>query len=87
MGRQAACGVANWLTWKACDPSRIFFAMTVWYSGAHSWGLWPPPILLQFFARFSDCLVAAIGLYLIAGLIDLVNCLDSCFIYRKELFL
>nr|DAV40563.1 MAG TPA: hypothetical protein [Caudoviricetes sp.] len=26
-------------------------------------------------------------LYLIAGLIDLVNCLDSRFIYRKELFL
>nr|DAX43383.1 MAG TPA: hypothetical protein [Caudoviricetes sp.] len=38
MGRQAVCGVVNWLTWKACDPSRIFFAMTVWYSGAILWG-------------------------------------------------
>lgn len=42
MGRQAVCGVVNWLTWKACDPSRIFFAMTVWYSGAILWGSWPP---------------------------------------------
>jgi hypothetical protein len=86
MSRQAARGVANWLTWKACDPSRIFFAMTGRYSGAHSWGLWPP-IRIQFQTRFSGCLVAAPTLYLIAGLIDLVNCLDSCFIYRKELFL
>ena len=86
MGRQAVCGVANWLTWKACNPSRIFFAMTVWCSGAHSWGLWPP-ILLQFQSQFSRRLVAALTLYLIVGLIDLVNCLDSCFIYRKELFL
>ena len=86
MGRQTACGVANWLTWKACDPSRIFFAMTVWYSGVHSWGLWPP-ILPQFQSQFSRRLVTAPTLYLIVGLIDLVNCLDSCFIYRKELFL
>ena len=39
MSRQAARGAANWLTWKACDPSRIFFAMTVRYSGAILWGL------------------------------------------------
>ena len=39
MSRQAARGVANWLTWKACNPSRIFFAMTGRYSGAYSWGL------------------------------------------------
>ena len=86
MGRQAVCGVANWLTWKACDPSRIFFAMTERCSRAHSWGLWPP-IRMQFQTRFSGCLVAAHTLYLIVGLIDFVNCLDSCCIYRKELFL
>lgn len=86
MSRQAARGVANWLTWKACNPSRIFFAMTGRYSGAYSWGLWPP-ILLQFFAQFSDCLAAAPGLYLIARLVDLFNCALNCFIYRKELFL
>lgn len=86
MSRQAARGAANWLTWKACDPSRIFFAMTVRYSGAHSWGS-QPPIRMQFQTRFSGCLVAALGLYLIAWLVDLFNRLFNCFIYRKELFL
>lgn len=86
MSRQAVRGVANWLTWKACNPSRIFFAMTVWYSGAHSWGS-QPPIRTQFQTQFSGCLVAALGLYLIARLVGLFNCSFNCFIYRKELFL
>lgn len=86
MSRQAARGAANWLTWKACDPSRIFFAMTVWYSGAHSWGS-QPPIRMQFQTRFSGCLVAALGLYLIARLVGLFNCLAGRLVYCKELFL
>nr|DAR15452.1 MAG TPA: hypothetical protein [Caudoviricetes sp.] len=36
---------------------------------------------MQFRTQFRACLVAALALYLIAGLIDLVNRLDSCFIY------
>nr|DAS02803.1 MAG TPA: hypothetical protein [Caudoviricetes sp.] len=60
--------------------------MTVWYSGAILAGLWPP-IRMQFQTRFSGRLVAAPALFLIAGLIDLVNCSGSCFLYRKELFL
>lgn len=83
---QVMCDGADWLTWKAPDPSRIFFAMTVWYSGAHSWGL-QPPIRTQFQTQFSGCLVAALGLYLIARLVGLFNCSFNCFIYRKELFL
>nr|DAU97906.1 MAG TPA: hypothetical protein [Caudoviricetes sp.] len=39
MNCQAMCDAADWLIWKPCDPSQIFFAMTVWYSGAYSWGL------------------------------------------------
>ena len=80
MSRQAARGVANWLTWKACNPSRIFFAMTVWYSGAILAGLWPP-IRTQFQTRFSDCLAAAPGLLLIAWLVALFiakNCFCNC---------
>ena len=65
MSRQAARGVANWLTWKACDPSRIFFAMTVWCSEAILPRLYPP-IRTQFGTQFWVCLVAAPSLYLIA---------------------